>query len=347
MNEETNNNVEEKNKDISNNNIKENNTNIQNNNHESKKNNNNNNMKVLVLLIVLTMCLIGLLSYKIFVVDNKNTNKKENNNVVEKNKQEENKNIVEKNKHEKNVKDNNQENSKLEENENKDNDEENKTKVMEFNNIIADYIKNNTFDGLFPIDYDGVFRIDTKSITQEKCNGDSFVLTNNGLNVEAKCVKNMDSRLVTNYAYDLITKNNKTITVNSELSSCGGTSLYSNNNYIIEFHSGCAVNAQSIIIYNINDGEKKYYSSIYFEDSQTDKPYLATASGTYEHPHEKRHGIVFSKNQLYYVLAYPYAIESSSRVAKSKCKLMKIDLSNSDFIENEIGSMDCYYRDGY
>ena len=266
----------------------------------------NNGVKVLlIILIILVLCLLGLTCYKIFIYDKKNDNKKDNN-VVEN-------------------KSNNQESTKT-------NEETNKADTLEYDSI-ANYIKENNSWGLkYLIDYDNAFIIETESINKNKCDGSSFKLVNNGLNVDAKCVKNNEDHLAINYAYDITTKNNKVITVNTGCSSCGCTNLYSNDNYIIEYYTGCSINGQRMKIYNVNDGEEVYYSN-----NDSNGSYLATSSGHLDdNDTVKEHGVVFNKNKLYYVLA-----ESDKN---TKCKLMMVDLSSSKFKETEIDSMDCYYE---
>ena len=284
---------------------------------------NNSGVKVLlIILIILVLCLIGLTCYKIFVVDKKNDNKKDNN-VVENNAKP-------------------TEKTETKEESNKQtNEETSKTNTSEYNSI-ANYIKENTWGKIGLVDNDDAFYIETESINKEKCDGSSFKLMNNGLNVEAKCSKTRADNLGYDYEYNITTKNNKTITVKTGCYSCGCTSLYSNDNYIIEYYTGCSINGQTMKIYNVNDGEEVYYSNNW-DDTNIKRPYLATSSGKIDdYDNVKNHGVVFNKNKLYYVLANYYAPYPDGK--NTKCRLMMVDLSSTKFKETEIDSMDCYYE---
>ena len=219
------------------------------------------------------------------------------------------------------------------------NNNTNKSTDSEYDSISSYIEKNKDKWGLgFLIDYDKKFEI---APDVEKCDGNTFTLTNNGLNVKVNCTKNREDQLAHEYAFNITTKNNKIITVYNGGYSCGTRKLYANSNYIIEYYTGCGVNGQNIKIYNINDGEGIYYDNDYTKESDAGKPYLATYTRSKESDeNSSSHGVVISKNKLYYVLADyvkdPYGVNT-------KCKLMMVDLSNEKFNETEIDSMDCYY----
>ncbi len=229
------------------------------------------------------------------------------------------------------------------------NNNTNKSTDSEYDSI-ASYIEKNKdkWWGLgFLADRDNTFAIDTNSINETKCDGNSFTLTNNGLNVEAKCVKNREDDYGDDYIYNITTKNNKVISVYNGVYSCGTRKLYSNNNYIIEYYSGCSINGQKMTIYNVNDGSKVYYDYEYNEDSDASNPYLATYTFVKKSDENGlSHGVSISKNKLYYVLADNVA-NKKAYTGNTKCRLMMVDLTNSTFKEIEVDSTDCYYYSRY
>ena len=294
---------------------------------------------VLVLCGLIAVCIIGFIAYREFIFNEVNTNKFINHNGINEEKTKQNndnnsdsrKNAINENNAETNG-------SKAELND-EINDETSNITTPKFDNL-NNYIKSNSWNRLIT-DYDNAFYIDTSSINEINCDGSSFMLKNNGLNIETRCNKTRYDDLGYTYTYEIITKNNKIIHVSNGCYSCGCTNIYSNENYIIEYYSGCSRNGQSITINNINDGSEVYYNNNY-ENTDIVRPYLSTSSGDSNSHNE--HGITISNNKLYYVLADYYAPYPDGK--NTKCRLMMVDLSNSKFTETEIDSMDCYYSTG-